>query len=66
MATLCFAFVRVLMQIEPKPNYSKELLSVMDSSKVAWLNVASTAESLEILKKVESKIYLDSFALGSN
>ncbi len=54
------------MHTDPKPNYSKELFKVMDSSKVAWLNVASTAESLEILKKVESKIYLDSFGLGSN
>jgi hypothetical protein len=36
----------------------------MDSSKVAWLNVASTAESLDILKKVESKIYFAYDALG--
>lgn len=66
MATLCFAFCNVLIQIDPKPNSSKELFKVIDSSKVLSLKVASTPESLEIPKKVESYIYFFSNYVGTN
>lgn len=40
MATLCLAFWRVLMQIEPNPSSSKELFKAIDYSNVWLLNVA--------------------------
>lgn len=52
------------MQIDPYPSSSKALFRAMDYSKVLALNVASTALYFEILKKVESKIYLASAAVG--
>lgn len=61
---MCWALTKVLMQMDPNPSYSKALLSAIDSSKVLALNVASTAVSFEMLKKVESKIYLASAAVG--
>lgn len=64
MATLYLAFCKVLIQIEPKPCYSKELLSVIDSSKLFKLNPASTPSSLDMLKNVESNISFFSTYVG--
>jgi hypothetical protein len=66
MAILCFAFCKVLMQMEPYPSYSNELFRAIDSYIVFKLNVAYTADYLEILKKVESNIYLACWAVGMN
>lgn len=52
------------MQIDPNPSSSKELFKAIDYSKRAWLKVASTAETAEIVKNVESKICLTSLGEG--
>jgi hypothetical protein len=54
------------MHMEPYPSYSNELFRAIDSYIVFKLNVAYTADYLEILKKVESNIYLACWAVGMN